>query len=68
MLINRQFKKALIKDLGYDSSDAKKRVLKSVKDFNKGGQKLPLFGIGPYMIFGMGLTTLAGIILFGYVL
>ena len=39
-----------------------------LKNYNKDGQKLPLFGIGPYMIFGMGLTTLAGIILFGYVL
>ncbi|WP_248404005.1 methyltransferase family protein [Butyrivibrio fibrisolvens] len=38
-----------------------------LKNYNKDGQKLPLFGIGPYMIFGMGLTTLAGIILFGYV-
>ena len=39
-----------------------------LKNYNKEGQKLPLFGIGPYMILGMGLTTLAGIILFGYVL
>lgn len=39
-----------------------------LKNYNKDGQKLPLFGIGPYMILGMGLTTLAGIILFGYVL
>ena len=38
-----------------------------LKNYNKDGQKLPLFGIGPYMIFGMGLVTLAGIILFGYV-
>lgn len=37
-----------------------------LKNYNKDGQKLPLFGIGPYMIFGMGLVTLAGIILFGY--
>ena len=39
-----------------------------LKNYNKDGQKLPLFGIGPYMIFGMGLVTLIGIILFGYVL
>lgn len=39
-----------------------------LKNFNKEGQKLPLFGIGPYMVFGMGAVTLAGIILFGYVL
>lgn len=39
-----------------------------LKNYNKDGQKLPLFGIGPYMIFGMGLATLIGIILFGYVL
>lgn len=38
-----------------------------LKNYNKDGQKLPLFGIGPYMIFGMGLVTLTGIILFGYV-
>lgn len=38
-----------------------------LKNYNKDGQKLPLFGIGPYTIFGMGLVTLTGIILFGYV-
>ncbi len=38
-----------------------------MKNYNKDGQKLPLFGIGPYMIFGMGLVSLIGIILFGYV-
>ncbi len=38
-----------------------------LKNYNKDGQKLPLFGIGPYIIFGMGLATLIGIILFGYV-
>ena len=31
-----------------------------LKNYNKDGQKLPLFGIGPYMIFGMGLVTLTG--------
>ena len=38
-----------------------------LKNYNKDGQKLPLFGIGPYMIFGMGVVNLIGIILFGYV-
>ena len=39
-----------------------------LKNYNKEGQKLPLFGIGPYMIFGMGVVTLMGIVLFGYIL
>ena len=39
-----------------------------LKNYNKEGQKLPLFGVGPYMVWGMGLTTLLGIILIGYVL
>ena len=39
-----------------------------LKNFNKEGQKLPLFGVGPAMIFAMGLTSLIGIILIGYVL
>lgn len=39
-----------------------------MKNYNKEGQKLPLFGVGPYMVWGMGLTTLLGIILIGYVL
>ncbi len=38
-----------------------------LKNYNKDGQKLPLFGIGPYMIFGMGAANLMGIILFGYI-
>ena len=29
-----------------------------LKNFNKEGQKLPLFGIGPYMILGMGAVAL----------
>ena len=39
-----------------------------LRNYNKKGQKLPLFGVGPYMVFGMGALTLIGIILFGYVL
>jgi len=38
-----------------------------LKNYNKDGQRLPLFGIGPYMIFGMGAVNLMGIILFGYI-
>lgn len=38
-----------------------------LKNYNRDGQKLPLFGIGPYMILGMGVVNLIGIILFGYV-
>ncbi|MCR5598046.1 MAG: isoprenylcysteine carboxylmethyltransferase family protein [Lachnospiraceae bacterium] len=38
-----------------------------LKNYNKEGQRLPLFGIGPYMIFGMGAVNLMGIILFGYI-
>ena len=33
----------------------------------KEGQKLPLFGVGPYIIYGMAMVNLIGIILFGYV-
>ena len=32
-------------------------------NFKKEGQKLPLFGIGPLLIWGIGLLTLVGIIL-----
>ena len=38
-----------------------------LNNYNREGQKLPLFGIGPYMIFGMGAVNLMGIILFGYI-
>lgn len=34
-----------------------------MKNFVKEGQKLPLFGIGPYLIAGIGLVTLTGILL-----
>ncbi len=34
-----------------------------MKNFVKEGQKLPLFGIGPYLISGTGLVTLIGILL-----
>ncbi|MBR3341159.1 MAG: isoprenylcysteine carboxylmethyltransferase family protein [Clostridiales bacterium] len=39
-----------------------------MKNYVKEGQKLPLFGIGPYLITGIALVELIGIILFGYVL
>ena len=32
-------------------------------NFKKEGQKLPLFGIGPLLVWGIGLLTLVGIIL-----
>ena len=38
-----------------------------LKNFTKEGQKLLLFGVGPYLIYGIGLLNLIGIILFGYV-
>ncbi len=39
-----------------------------MKNFVKEGQKLPLFGIGPYLISGMEIVTAAFIVLFYYVL
>jgi protein-S-isoprenylcysteine O-methyltransferase Ste14 len=33
----------------------------------KEGQKLPLFGVGPYIVYGMAAVNLIGVILFGYV-
>lgn len=39
-----------------------------MKNYVKEGQKLPLFGVGPHIITGLGAVTLAGIILFCYVL
>lgn len=44
-----------------------------VKNYVKKGQKLPLYGIGPYLIAGIGAVTLTGILLcvfvfrFGYI-
>ncbi len=34
-----------------------------MKNYVKEGQKLPMFGIGPYLIAGMGVITLIGRIL-----
>ena len=38
-----------------------------LKNYTKEGQKLPLFGIGPHLIYGIGLFTAICIILFVYV-
>lgn len=34
-----------------------------MKNYVKDGQKLPLFGIGPWLVFSVGLLTAAGIML-----
>lgn len=39
-----------------------------LKNYVKKGQKLPLFGVGPYLIYGIGLFTALVIVLFGYIL
>ena len=39
-----------------------------LKNYVKTGQKLPLFGVGPYLIYGIGLLTALVIVLFGYIL
>ncbi len=38
-----------------------------MKNYVKEGQKLPLYGVGPMIVFGMGAVTAIGIILFAYV-
>ena len=38
-----------------------------LKNYMKEEQKLPLFGIGPYLIYGIGLLTAVCIVLFVYV-
>ncbi len=39
-----------------------------MKNYVKEGQKLPMFGIGPYLVLAMGILTLTGIILSGNIL
>lgn len=39
-----------------------------MKNYVKDGQKLPIFGIGPYMIGAMGAVAVAGIVVFCYML
>ena len=38
-----------------------------LKNYMKEGQKLPMFGVGPNIVYGMAMVNLIGIILFGYV-
>ena len=38
-----------------------------MKNYMKDGQKLPLFGIGPFLVYGIGILTAAAIVLSGYV-
>ncbi len=38
-----------------------------MKNYRKKGQKLPLYGVGPAIVFGMGAVTAAGVILFAHV-
>ena len=38
-----------------------------LKNYMKEGQKLPLFGVGPFLVYGMAVVNVVGIILFGYV-
>ncbi|MCR4755240.1 MAG: isoprenylcysteine carboxylmethyltransferase family protein [Lachnospiraceae bacterium] len=38
-----------------------------LKNYTKEGQKLPLFGVGPYIVYGIAVLNVIGIILFGYV-
>lgn len=38
-----------------------------MKNYINEGQKLPLYGIGPYLIYGMAAISIVGIILFSYV-
>ena len=39
-----------------------------MKNYVKEGQKLPLFGVGPYIVLGMAVITFIGTVLFCYVL
>ena len=39
-----------------------------MKNYVREGQKLPLFGVGPYIVYGMAAVTMAGTILCAYVL
>ena len=38
-----------------------------LKNYMKEGQKLPLFGVGPYIIYGIAMVNVIGIILLGYI-
>lgn len=39
-----------------------------MRNFVREEQKLPLFGIGPYLVYGMVALTAAGIVVFSYIL
>ena len=39
-----------------------------LKNYSKEGQKLPLFGVGPLIVYGMALVNVVGIALSGGVL
>ena len=39
-----------------------------MKNYVKEGQKLPIFGVGPYIVYGMAAVSLAAVILCCYVL
>ena len=39
----------------------------TLKNFSKEGQKLPMFGVGPYLIYGIAFLNALVIILFHYV-
>lgn len=39
-----------------------------MKNYTKEGQKLPLFGVGPYLISGISLLSIAGLIMSGNIL
>ena len=38
-----------------------------LKNFVKEGQKLPLFGVGPFIVYGMAMVNAIGILLLSYV-
>lgn len=38
-----------------------------LKNFVKEGQKLPLYGVGPFIVYGMVMVTAIGIVLLGHV-
>ena len=38
-----------------------------LKNFVKEGQKLPLYGVGPFIVYGMVMVTIIGIVLLGHV-
>ena len=39
-----------------------------LKNYTKEGQKLPLFGVGPFLIYGIALLTFIGILMSGNIL